>query len=121
MRAILFAIVGAAMLTASFLAISFAMTPRECDGLAQWVYRQAEARDAGVARADHEAAVREANAGAGSDMVALLVRELGKVYAEGKEPIVAAMESRFECYSRKGAVGVEAKGGEYGRPRSSRS
>ena len=110
MRAILFAIVGAAMLTASFLAISFAMTPRECDGLAQWVYAQAEVRGAGVSRADHEAAVRAGNAGAGADMVALLLRELAKVYDEGKEPIVAAMNARFECYSRKGEVGVVVRG-----------
>lgn len=108
MRAILLTIVGAAMLTASFLAISLAMTPQECDALAGWVYAQAEVRDTKeLTRQEHKAAALASNEGRhGPDVLALLMRELAKVYDEGKTPIAAAMDSRYECYKRRGEVGV---------------
>ena len=110
MRPIILTLTGAAMLIGSMLAVSAAMSPQQCDALAGWIYSQAEARDAGMNLKEHEAAVREVNASGGDDLVALLVRELRKVYAEGKTPIAAAMDSRFGCYSRKGEVGVEVHG-----------
>ena len=106
MRAILLTITGAGLMLTAMLAVAVAMTPRECDELSQWVYFQAENRDAGAKLLEHKAAVAEVNAGLGVDMVAMLMRELEKVYADGKAPLVAAMDARFECYARRGEIGT---------------
>lgn len=111
MRAAILTIVGAVLMLASLLAAALALTPKQCDRLAEWVYDQAVVRDAGVARADHEKLLREANAEDGPDVVALLLRELARVYDEAKSPIAASMDSRYECYKRKGAIETEVKQG----------
>lgn len=105
MRAIVLSVVGAVLLTASFVVIAVAMTPQVCDQLAAWVYAQAEVRDSNqVSRAEHETAVRRANREHRDDVLALLLHELAKVYDEAKAPIVAATDARFECYARKGEI-----------------
>ena len=110
MRAIILTLVGAVALLGSMLAVAVAMSPQECDALAGWIYSQAESRDTGVRTLDqHEQAVREANAAADPDLVELLIRELRKVYKDKQEPIAAAMDGRFECYKRRGEIGVGVK------------
>jgi hypothetical protein len=84
-----------------------ALTPQQCDTLARWVYAQAEYRDEGVSRVEHEAAAREANIKQSRELVALLLRELGRLYDEGKDPFMAATDARFRCYASKGELGVE--------------
>ena len=111
MNLFLTTIIGVSALLASNLVTAAAMTPAECDALAQWTYSQAEMRDTGARTFDqHEQAVRQANAGADPDLVELLIRELRTVYKERKAPIAAAMDSRFECYKRRGEIGVGVKG-----------
>lgn len=108
MRAILFTITGAVLLVSIEL-FAAALTPQQCDQLGQWVYDQADSRDNGASRKEHEDAVKQANQGVGADIVAMLLRELGKVYADAKPPLIAAMEARYECYARKGEIGTAAR------------
>ena len=111
MRAIILTLTGAVALVGSMLVVAAAMSPADCDALAGWVYAQAESRDTGARTFDqHEQAVRQANAAADPDLVELLIRELRTVYKERKAPIAAAMDSRFECYKRRGEIGVGVKG-----------